>query len=1173
MSRDITNRAEKSEASDHMDCSGVIPEIISASRLKMQDKEFAAALALIDSVYETINPIDRIPLTGLKADCFQALGDSDEAIASYQSILKADPGAPDWVHIGYANVLERQGKNDTATEQMLLALKKEFSMELVERAVKLSRYTAAPKNTYKNIVEISLAQESVDVATNVGEYLISEGHTDYGCMLFEEVDLPAGGERVGLIEKMVMACVRSGESQVASEQIEKWQSENPGDNRLDEAKNFCQESRILDNVQGVPCFTLSADQSFDEFEILINGYRIRNGFTRYARKLDVQQRETQGTEIRRYLLVLPSCYVDTNKDNFLLTVREINGQKREYSGSYSSRKLFEDDRELYPGDFEYLGDNRIHGWYSSKVDKLDKLAIYLNNSFVDDIDVSLERQDVAEKLEKQPVNCGFDYSWDKDLVVESLELRNTVTGLPVLGTPVKIQRMEDAVKQLEDSITETESVQGNKINSESLVRIFECLRSQPKLSIEYDNSTFKFNRNLPEGISVIIPVYNGLDDVKRCLASLLSSQGSVAHEIICINDCSPDKEVGIYLSEVEKTSGRVTLIQSEVNRGFVKTVNKGLMARAFRDVVLLNSDTITPDGFIDRLHQVSNQNSQYGVITPLSNNATIFSFPLTLEENSLREHGELNEIDNFLKNNAKDEIFEVPTGHGYCMFVKGDVLEKVGCLNEEEWGVGYGEENDYCQRVKMHGWKIGAYYGMYVGHVGSVSFGDEKRETQISKNLKRLNQLYPEYDQLIQKHIHCEGESRLARNKLQLLKHRHDSSSSDVLFVTHTLGGGTTEYLNRCVSSLSKEGIQSIFLSTENKNIVICDADKTLNCVYRFSELDELRDHLKILHLRDVILNSTFNFPAKVFEKIAEVISQYTVVLHDYSWICPRINLIDASGSYCGVPSSDVCVKCIEVGGTHESFNGNWKNINIGLDLWLTKNKTLLDGARTIIAPSNDTAQRMKAKYPDLDIQVKYHMDTFDLNESVVRYKADSIEEQVIGIFGMIGDHKGMQELKQLCWLFSKRHPGIRVLFFGAMSEKKWMEGYSNVSCVGEYTKDSLGKLIREYKPTLGLFMSKWPETYCYAVTDAVSNGVYPIALDVGAFPERIAQHNYGATIPFTSDVEALYEATLNVVSCEDFKNATVGSIQNGASYDLFSEDYFDIEREIEVVQKKMDAA
>jgi len=614
-----------------------------------------------------------------------------------------------------------------------------------------------------------------------------------------------------------------------------------------------------------------------------------------------------------------------------------------------------------------------------------------------------------------------------------------------------------------------------------------------------------------------VPVFNGFEDLKRCIASILQSANDVAHEILCVNDCSTDLEVASYLRELESSNSNITLIHSDINRGFVKTVNKGLAARTYKDVVILNSDTIVPERFIDRIFNAGSIDTTFGVITPLSNNATIFSFPLSLVENELRDLDELNEIDVFLSKNASEDLLEVPTGHGYCMFVKGEVIEAVGLLNEEEWGVGYGEENDYCQRVKMHGWKVAAYYGMYVGHVGSVSFGDEKREAQISTNLKRLNKIYPEYDQLIQNHIQNEGESRIIRNRLQLLQWQQRAQTSDVLFVTHSLGGGTTEYINRCVTSLSSEGIGSIFLTTETNKIVLCDPEEKLYCEYRSDEIAVLRDHLEILQLRDVILNSTFNFPSELFDKINDFAGKYTVVLHDYSWVCPRINLIDASGSYCGMPSSEVCVRCIEVGGTHESFKQKWNNVSAGFDLWLTKNITLLKNARKVIAPSHDTAKRIRSKYPELEILVKYHMDNFSLEENAVRYRADSIEEQVIGIFGMIGDHKGMQELKQLSWLLTTRHPGIQIVFFGAMSEKSWMKGYKNVRCVGEYTNDSLSGL------------------------------------------ERMEMHNYGATIPFTDNTELLYESILGVISSEEFRKSSIGDIKPGARYETFSREYFQI--------------
>ena len=143
-------------------------------------------------------------------------------------------------------------------------------------------------------------------------------------------------------------------------------------------------------------------------------------------------------------------------------------------------------------------------------------------------------------------------------------------------------------------------------------------------------------RHFEEGVSIVVPIYNAFGDVYRCLSSILSSGSSLPYEIVCINDCSPDKKIMAYLEPLAEENENISLVNSEVNRGFVKTVNKGLAARRYRNVIILNSDTVVPHLFVDRLQAAYDSNTDYGVITPLSNNATIFSFPLTLEHNQLK---------------------------------------------------------------------------------------------------------------------------------------------------------------------------------------------------------------------------------------------------------------------------------------------------------------------------------------------------------------------------------------------------------------------------------------------------------------------------------------------------------------------------------------------------------
>lgn len=1133
-----------------------VAEVIDVSRRNIEANDYEAALQIIDHIYSDCGSEERLPLDGLKADCYVATGEFDSALDCYQRILDRTTAVPYWVHVGYGNALERKGENDKAVEQMCNALEQEFSIELIKRVMRLSQFTSAPAAAQDAILEISMKRPVDETTIEVAELLILQGQIEKGSKLFEHL-ITKDDNDLTIFKRMVKSYIELGESKLAINTIESWQASNPKDTRLDRIYNYCLESRILDTENGLPCFMIEAHKPLSDYRMCVNGYEVRDGLTRYSRLLPDENESRE--LINRYLIQIPQSYVDTNSEYFELTISELTENAKKYSCKYPTRSLVSNENELSLGDFEYLGGNRIHGWFKSKIYDVDRLTLYINGEYMQDVKVNLIRPDVRAVHGEDYLESGFECSWELSQKVYQLELRDPVADRPVLGTPIKVQHLELAVKELEKALPKAVDDQSACMTASARARIFRSLREMPHVSVDFTENTATLLRNYADGLSIIIPVYNGLEDVKRCITSILESESTGSYEVVCVNDCSPDKDVEKYLSTVAEDNSAITLINSEVNRGFVSTVNKGLVARAYKDVVILNSDTVVPNKFVDRMVAAAEFDSEYGVITPLSNNATIYSFPLTLIENSLSSLDELTRIDNILQENAEPRLFEMPTGHGYCMYVRGEVLEDINGFDEQEWGIGYGEENDFCQKVKMNGWKIGAYHGMYVGHTGSVSFGEALRDEQIHTNLQRLNVLYPDYEKLVHGHIHNELDSRLDRNLLQIYHWNSLGKRDDVLFVTHSLGGGTTEYINRCTGGLKKESVRSLVLTTRDNDIVLCDQDKNIECVYRLNEIEALVTHLKVLKIADIILNSTFNFPSTLFDSLTDVANGYTVVIHDYSWLCPRVNLIDARGSYCGMPSSEVCVKCVEVSGTHESVSEDWKNVSTGLDLWLTRNKAILEKANQIIAPSEDAANRLSSKYPSLEPVVKYHSDTFRVPDQIARYKATRIDEQVIGVFGMIGNHKGMKLFQKLCWFLSSRHPGIQIVFFGSMSETEWMSGYPNVKCVGEYDKESLPVLIEQEKPTASLFFSMWPETYCYALTDSIQHGVYPIAFDLGAFPERMKMHNYGTTIPFDTDPEKVAQSIINVMSSDDFNNAKVSQIKNGTEYPKITVDYFDV--------------
>src|SRR5207302_985459 len=127
-------------------------------------------------------------------------------------------------------------------------------------------------------------------------------------------------------------------------------------------------------------------------------------------------------------------------------------------------------------------------------------------------------------------------------------------------------------------------------------------------------------------VDIVVPVYNAREDVTACVESVLRhARGD--WRLVLVDDASTDPEVAKYLDRVAESHAHIRLLRNPVNLGFVCTANRGMRAAEGRDVLLLNSDTIVTAGFLDRLQACVYADQRTGIVSPLSNNATICSVP------------------------------------------------------------------------------------------------------------------------------------------------------------------------------------------------------------------------------------------------------------------------------------------------------------------------------------------------------------------------------------------------------------------------------------------------------------------------------------------------------------------------------------------------------------------
>lgn len=298
-------------------------------------------------------------------------------------------------------------------------------------------------------------------------------------------------------------------------------------------------------------------------------------------------------------------------------------------------------------------------------------------------------------------------------------------------------------------------------------------------------------REKPAVVDVIIPIYSGAAETLRCLYHVLRYPQATPFELVVVNDASPDAEL---VSAVRRLAdqGYITYLENAVNQGFVRSVNRGMRFHADRDAILLNSDAEPYNDWLDRLRAAAYREERSATVTPLSNNATICSYPVFNRDNPypLELTGE--ELDLLARQVNQGLTVPAPTAVGFCVYIRRAALDALGLFDEKPFGLGYGEENDFSQRAIRHGWNNVVATDVYVRHWGSTSFKDRQGKHML-KALRVLDRRYPNYRNDVAAYIAADPlkPSRRRMDEARLVR---CASSRNVLVVTHQRGGGNRAF-------------------------------------------------------------------------------------------------------------------------------------------------------------------------------------------------------------------------------------------------------------------------------------------------------------------------------------------------------------------------------------------
>ena len=273
---------------------------------------------------------------------------------------------------------------------------------------------------------------------------------------------------------------------------------------------------------------------------------------------------------------------------------------------------------------------------------------------------------------------------------------------------------------------------------------------------------------------IIVPVFNALEHLETCLDSITRT---VPHDtqVLLIDDASTDANVRPLLqSWVNEAKAYRRLLVNDKNQGFVATANHGLRL-AETDVVLLNSDTEVTTGWLQCLAACFDSSDSIATATPWSNNGEIVSIPTFCAHNPAPRDPDA--IARTIRSCGKPGYPELPTAVGFCMAVSLRAIHRIGLFDEDTFGRGYGEENDFCQRAEQAGFRNVLCDNAYVVHHGGASFGPLGLKPD-EDSMQRLLAKHPRYQQKVSEFIR---EDPLAPRRQEILDCLERSVAAGIL--------------------------------------------------------------------------------------------------------------------------------------------------------------------------------------------------------------------------------------------------------------------------------------------------------------------------------------------------------------------------------------------------------
>ncbi len=330
-------------------------------------------------------------------------------------------------------------------------------------------------------------------------------------------------------------------------------------------------------------------------------------------------------------------------------------------------------------------------------------------------------------------------------------------------------------------------------------------------------------------VSIVIPTYNQIQFTKECIESIFAYT-KIPFELIVIVNNKKDgtKE---YLQNIYSTFKNLKIISNDENQGFPRSVNQGIGESTSDFVLILNNDIVVTKYWLENLLDVANKNNFIGIVGPISNEVS------GVQKDKGANYKTIDGMHLYadsVREKNKNMIIQFPRVAFLCTLIKRELIGKIGGL-DERFSPGNFEDDDFCLRAQLAGYKTVIAQNVFIHHYGSKSFkadGEIKYIERLKTNHKIFvdkwgadadeiwlrNKSFNHQRSLFVSIEKDEFVKRFERAQKNIEDKEYDFALSEL-----ELAIDNFEFSNKALSIISKA---DLFILTANISLIVKDLEK-----------------------------------------------------------------------------------------------------------------------------------------------------------------------------------------------------------------------------------------------------------------------------------------------------------------------------------------------------------